>query len=283
MVSSPSNRDSASPARELPQLHITAMGSSFAAGPGISPRINKAAMRSGNNYAHILANRLNGRLTDLTVSGATLNNLNFEPQVTWRTTFAPQVSLLTSDIDIVTITAGGNDMGYIGNVVGDTFKASYLGKAVGLFLPAAKEMKAKLTAEDIAERFVDLIDGILKIAPESRIFLVEYLTLFGSDVKAGVDVWLSEEQILHYRDVAKELQRGYKLAGERRQGKCKVIDIAEKSWDHGLGSKEPWVEGFDWGMLVKGVTPFHPNVKGMMAVAEILYDALEMDESSNKR
>lgn len=45
---------------------IAALGSSFAAGPGIEPIEDAQAMRSSNNYAHQLARRLNAQLNLLT-------------------------------------------------------------------------------------------------------------------------------------------------------------------------------------------------------------------------
>jgi hypothetical protein len=63
------------------KLRIASLGSSFAAGPEIPPQIEPlAAMRSGQNYPHLLAQRLNAELTDLSVSGATLLNITVEPQ-----------------------------------------------------------------------------------------------------------------------------------------------------------------------------------------------------------
>jgi hypothetical protein len=54
---------------------IAALGSSFAAGPGIDPIVDVGAMRSGSNYAHLLAKATDARLVDLTVSGATTSNI----------------------------------------------------------------------------------------------------------------------------------------------------------------------------------------------------------------
>lgn len=74
------------------QLNIASLGSSYAAGPGIPPTVDRAASRSSKNYAHILAARLAARLTDLSVSGAIMANLINEPQETWvtrGTRFAP--------------------------------------------------------------------------------------------------------------------------------------------------------------------------------------------------
>ncbi|MET4094444.1 hypothetical protein [Arthrobacter sp. UYCu712] len=50
--------------------HLTALGSSLAAGPGIEPLIDRRAMRSRANYTHLLAQTLGAELTDLTLSGA---------------------------------------------------------------------------------------------------------------------------------------------------------------------------------------------------------------------
>ncbi|KAK4972937.1 hypothetical protein LTR42_006231 [Elasticomyces elasticus] len=66
----------------MAKLHFVALGSSFAAGPGIEPIINKAAMRSGRNHAHRLAEKLDAELTNLTASGATLLNVLDTPQQT---------------------------------------------------------------------------------------------------------------------------------------------------------------------------------------------------------
>ena len=52
-----------------------AMGSSYAAGPGILPVEHWGAMRSGRNYPHQVAQALSLRLTDVTCSGATTSNI----------------------------------------------------------------------------------------------------------------------------------------------------------------------------------------------------------------
>lgn len=60
--------------------HLVALGSSFAAGPGIDPVADVQAMRSSNNYAHQLTRRLDWQLTGLSVSGATSANVVDTPQ-----------------------------------------------------------------------------------------------------------------------------------------------------------------------------------------------------------
>ena len=254
------------------RLHIVALGSSFAAGPGIQPQALKIAGRSGRNYAHLLAERLGAKLTDLSVYGATLNTILSEPQVLNGNRFEPQLQSLPSDVDIVTITAGGNDLGYIGAIVYSTIQSYFIGRIASRFLPAP-DILPPLSAEDIADRFVAIIDKIRETSPRSRIYLVEYLTLLGRDTKAGIDVSFDASKMKEFQEIATKLQKAYTRAAEARSG-CKVIAVAERSQNHAVGSEEPWVEGFGFGMLLKMKAPFHPNAKGMEAVADMLYEEL---------
>ena len=99
------------------KLKIASLGSSFAAGPGIPPQIQPLhAGRSGRNYPHLLAQQLDAELTDLTVSGSTLLDITVNQRIDPLTGgfFPTQLSNLPEDADIITITAGGNDINYIG-------------------------------------------------------------------------------------------------------------------------------------------------------------------------
>ena len=93
-----------------------AMGSSFAAGPGVgrrAPGSPRLAGRSEQNYAHLLAKARGLSLTDVTCSGATTLNVLEGGQYF----LPPQVDALRPDSELVTVTVGGNDLAYIGNVM----------------------------------------------------------------------------------------------------------------------------------------------------------------------
>lgn len=261
------------------QLHICALGSSFAAGPGISPIIDKHAMRSGNNYAHLLANKLNARLTDLSVSGATLENIIDQPQTVNGREFSPQLNGVPADADIVTITAGGNDMSYIGSMMQAEIEAMALGSVLEYLLPDLVSETRLKTADSVAKRFVDIIDGVRKVLPNARIFLVEYLTLLGKDTIPGTTVRMSEEKVEEHKNLAEVLNQGYNLAQQARSDYCEVVPMAKLSEEHGLGSKEPWVDGFTFLGTIQQVAPFHPNAQGHQAVADILYANLRKTSS----
>ncbi len=107
-------QDRAVPSYEL----VAALGNFFAAGLVSSLSLNAAAMRSARNYPHLLAERLGARLVDLTVSGATTANLLDSPQQTISgAVIPPQLEGVPAAADVVTITVGGNDLGFIAGLL----------------------------------------------------------------------------------------------------------------------------------------------------------------------
>src|ERR1700690_3456120 len=87
-----------------------AMGSSFAAGPGLAPRVAASPRRAGPasvNYAHLVARALGLDLHDVTYSGATTSDI-----LTASAAGQPaQLEAVTPDTRLARVTAGGNDGG----------------------------------------------------------------------------------------------------------------------------------------------------------------------------
>lgn len=238
------------------KLKIASLGSSFAAGPDIPPQLKPLeAMRSGNNYPHLLAKHFDANLTDLTVSGATLLNITVDWQDASSRKFPPQISELPKDADVVTITAGGNDINYIGGLISDA---------------SGEEVQpAPLSPNELAERFGGVLDEIHKRAPAARVFLVEYLAVLGPETKANKDITLDQERIDYHRQVASILQNAYSVVEQDRSEWCERVPIHHLSQGHVLGSKEPWIGSLTSGPLL------HPNLAGMKAVAGFLADHVQ--------
>lgn len=266
-------------------LHIVNLGSSFAAGPSISPQVDKHALRSGANYAHIIADTLGAKLTDLSVSGATLSNLLDEPQVTLRHTFPPQIQELPSDADVVLVLGGGNDVGYIGGLFVDSFRSYWIINTVlklrdWIWGSQSTEEPPILTTEGLAERYGVVLDAIHARVPSAAVFVVEYLTVVGPDVKPGIDVPFDEKKLEHHKDMAEVVRIAAIKAVQGRESWCKRILIAEPSLHHGVGSVRPWVSG--WGLkLLYSTGAYHPNAEGMEAVADIILPELAGIKTSN--
>jgi hypothetical protein len=149
-----------------------------------------------------------------------------------------QISKIPENSDIITITSGGNDLGYVAGFMG-----------VGGGSPSVSE--TELTA-----RFNNALTKIHSLAPRAKVYLVEYLTLLGPDARPNSNtVPLNSSRIEHQRGIAATLQRATAKAA---QGKPWVEDIpvAEASRDHGIGSSQPWANGKT--VLVDGVA-WHPN------------------------
>jgi lysophospholipase L1-like esterase len=85
-----------------------ALGSSYAAGPGIPTQSGGVCTRSSHNYPNMVAAKLKLSLVDVSCSGATTANV----LTTSQSTNPPQIDAVTSDTSLVTFTVGGNDIGY---------------------------------------------------------------------------------------------------------------------------------------------------------------------------
>lgn len=254
----------------MPKLHIVGLGSSFAAGPSIEPLENNTAGRSSRNYAHQLAEALDADLTDLSVSGATLLNLLHESQAIGGQTFPPQLDGLPTNADIVTLTCGGNDLGYIGSLVFDSFM---------FYLRSPKDSGFASTGEpsihfdELMKRLLAVLDRIHNTAPRAKVYLVEYLSIIGNDTRPWLDIALTAEQMKHYVGLAASLSKAYHNAANAGEW-AEVVPIATVSQAHALGSREPWVQGFTLSMLTYGPAPYHPNLAGHTAIAEMLKERI---------
>lgn len=258
--------------------HIVSFGSSFAAGPGLKPISNVDANRSEVNYAGLLAKSLGAKHTDLSVSGATLSNVLTESQTSGKTTFPPQITQLPPDTDVITITAGGNDIGYIGGLMRDAISGTaYVGWVLDFVfdrLSGPRRSFSQNECNGVVERFVKFIDQAHTAAPKARIFLVTYLTCFGDDTQPGINTQLSSDQVEAGRRVAEALRECYVEAWRRRKDVCELLDVTGVSVSHGIGAQEEWVRGFAFGELLERKVPFHPTHEGMQYIAERLQEEL---------
>ena len=94
-----------------------ALGSSYAAGPGITPTVAaspEGCARSAENYAHVLARARGFALVDVSCSGATTHDVLAAGQFD----LPAQLDAVTPQTQLVTVTIGGNDVFYMANLIG---------------------------------------------------------------------------------------------------------------------------------------------------------------------
>jgi lysophospholipase L1-like esterase len=158
-----------------------AMGSSFAAGPGIPSRVEgspRAAGRSTGNYAHVLARKLGLDLVDVTFSGATTQEF-----VDGSAKRPAQVDAVTEATRLVTLTGGGNDVGFAPRIL-----LSSLPGPLRALPPIRRQLASFADPELTEQRFTQLRENLLQLAaevrkraPQSQLLFVEYLTVLPPD------------------------------------------------------------------------------------------------------
>lgn len=255
-----------------------AMGSSYASGPGVThaadardPRCN----RSNDNYARQVARRLQFELIDVSCGGATTRHV----LEGWNE-LPPQIDALTADTALVTVTIGGNDLGYVGRL----FAASCAGEPTAATKVVCAGMRARaaagspLSATPYEPTWSATEAGLAAIAaevrhrsPRARLVFVEYLTVIPvGAVCATLPLSSSDAQIA--RDTAGRLARLTEAVAKRSD--FEVLPVARLSRGHDACAKEPWVTGFVPAAPGGSFVPYHPSLAGMTAVANALVEKL---------
>ena len=243
-----------------------ALGSSMAAGPGIRPSAPGAPFgsgRSARNYAHLVAEQLNLDLVDVTFSGATTAHVLDEQQRSAQ----PQVEALDGSEELVTITIGGNDVGYV-----PLLMAASLPAVVRRLPPIAGRLR-ELFDRDARERALDDVTGSLhavgtavrRRAPRARVVFVDYLTLLPADDVPAAP--LSTEHADLGRFVAARLEHVTAVAAQATG--CELVRAGQASRAHHGWSADPWAVAAGLPRPWRPA-PFHPNAAGMRAVADLI-------------
>ena len=251
---------------------IAALGSSFAAGPTLTPVDDVDAMRSARNYPHLLAASMEAELVDLTVSGATTATILHTPQQTMTgRKFAPQIEGLPPEVDLVTITAGGNDLQFLGSMLFTAWNrhdpdgplAKMLGPVFAHGLPHPTADDIERTATGLAA----IVHGVRERAPHTRVVLVDYLTVVTEHTPTGEGKTFAPAELQVFRHIQEALAQAYLMAADRSE--AELLSMSTVGTDHALGSEDPWVIGFQPDMATTAGS-FHPNEAGMQAVADHL-------------
>jgi lysophospholipase L1-like esterase len=247
-----------------------ALGSSMAAGPGIRPSAPGApfgAGRSARNYAHLVAQQLDLDLVDVTFSGATTAHVLTERQ----RGAPPQVEALDGSEELVTITIGGNDVGYVPLLMAATLpRLARVLPAIGaLFDRNAREQALDAVGDSL--RAVGT--AVRRRSQRARVVFVDYLTLLPPAGLPAAPLSAAEAEL--GRHVGARLEEATAAAAEETG--CQVVRAGQASRNHHPWSADPWTVGAGWPVPWRPA-PFHPNAAGMRAVADLIIETANLND-----
>ena len=252
--------------RRVPQgdPHYVAMGSSFAAGIGLGPRAPGspiACMRTINGYPQQLARLLHITILDVTSSGATTAHILHGGQYFQRA----QLDAVTAATQLVTITSGGNDIGYVGGL--SAMAARNSPTFVGWVLRHMRRAPQPRDYDAVRRDLTAVVTEVRRRAPRARVVLVTYPTILPpSGTCARLN--LTEGEVRDMREVGDQLAQA--TAAAAAQTGALLVDMNRLGADHHACSAQPWANGW---VDVHG-TPFHPTLLGAQETAAAIAAAL---------
>ncbi|WP_067710669.1 SGNH/GDSL hydrolase family protein [Nocardia yamanashiensis] len=246
-----------------------ALGSSFAAGPGLPDTIDGGCARSARNYPHQVAAAAGLDLVDVTCSGATTANILDTPQSAGDSR-PPQLEAVTADARLVTVTIGGNDLNLVGSIIAASGCAAVLGPAGQLCesLTGAKQPTAA-DYDRVERALIAVVDAVHVRAPSAEVLLVQYLPPVAQDAAVCPAAPMDRDQAARARVVYDNLIALTARAAE--QAGAQAISVSDADL-HGPCAREPWVSGLlpdiDAGPVQRLSGSYHPNLAGTTRVAE---------------
>jgi len=253
--------------------NYVALGDSYAAGPLIpNPLLPLGCLKSSNNYAHLAAPGIGLSLRDATCSGAKTNHMT-EPQgVDPDGPNPPQFNSLNSETTVVSLTIGGNDIGFSevaeSCVTANPFSHPCLDK----YNPGGvDQLKARIEAT--APKVAAVLQGIHARSPAAKIYVLNYPAIFP---ETGYGCW--PQMPLGFQDVpylrSTEQRLNNMLATQAAANGATLVSWYAASIGHDAckGSSTRWVEPL---VPTNAAAPIHPNKAGMVGGANALLAAVK--------
>jgi lysophospholipase L1-like esterase len=216
-----------------------------------------------NNYPTLLSQQLDLVLEDQTCGGATTANV-LGP---WNELPA-QIDAVTADTRVVTVTIGGNDLGYVMGLIGGSCRG---GASLGSSQCFPNRAPSEGDYTHVEEQLRAIAAQVARRAPRATLVFVQYLRLVPPAPCDGAR--------LPSDDAAKSRKIGQRLAEitarVARDSGSLLLPVDEMSLDHTACSAERWSVGMTRDQDPnKGVAPWHPTAAGHAAIARALASRL---------
>ena len=238
-----------------PGAKHVALGSSFAAGTGmggIKPGTPQRCGRSGLNYATLVSQELGLTLDDQTCGGATTAHVTGP----WSELPA-QIDAVDADTRLVTITIGGNDLGFVRNL----YAAGCQPQGARACPPVTAPTPADIAR--VEQGLSAIAQEVARRAPRARLIFVQYVTLVPEKPCAALRLSPAAVPVLHA--IARDLAEATARAAARHG--AEVVRADALSRNHTACDAEPWSTGPD-PLGPEGNSPWHPTAAGHRGIAK---------------
>lgn len=254
-------------ARQIDAQYV-ALGSSFAAGPGVGKRAVDSPVlcgQSAQNFAHILAHARHLTLLDRSCGGSTTAHILARSQF-FQT---PQINGVTPAARLVTVTTGGNDLGYLGGLWSASC-AHDPGTVPWWLKGACKIRPAEPTAQklrDLSAAMTQVAMEVHRRAPQATLVFVDYTTVLPDGAGCPDRLPLSETELASARRTAAALANVTENVAQANH--ALLVRASLLSHGHDVCSGKPWVFGWTFPKALLRFSPYayHPNQAAMQAIA----------------
>jgi lysophospholipase L1-like esterase len=231
----------AAPAAAQSSVHYVALGDSYSSGVGAGNYYSSSGScdRSANAYSVLWASANHpASYVSVACSGATTS-----------TVISSQLSALSASTTLVSITVGGNDVGF-SNVM-ETCVVFSTSTCVSAINTAESEMTADLPGE-----MNNVLAAITARAPNARVVVLDYPRLYDL-AKSSSCIGLSSTDRTDLNQAADELDGQIQAAAGRYHDV--FADVRSQFTGHQICDSSSWLHSVDWFDL--GVS-YHPTASG---------------------
>lgn len=248
-----------------------ALGDSYTAAPLVgSSGLDDPCLRSGVNYPHLLARYLGATLFDRSCTGADISNLVGRQLLLDKSKAPPQLEAVTAQTDLVTVGIGGNPAAAQAwsqtcpalresDPEGSPCREHFLEEGEGTDL-IAKVLRTE------RRQLVATLKAILKRAPQARVLVIGYPTIFPDKGQCPRRLALAKGDVGYARETLDRLNHNLEQAAEKAG--VEYVDVYAATRGHDICSDEPWIQGRrnDAGVALA----YHPRAEEQQAVADLL-------------
>ncbi|MET8973988.1 SGNH/GDSL hydrolase family protein [Streptomyces sp. NPDC004539] len=252
-----------------------ALGDSYTSGPKIPAQTGTPAgcERSDRNYPALVARQLKTPLTDVSCSGATLDDLS-AAQDTDDGTNPAQLTALTKDTRLVTLGIGGNDVGFASTItecvkLGVRHQLESAFRSADADAPCEKKYDTEVTDKigALGGKLTRALQEIERRAPDAKVYVVGYPEIFPGDDEAascGGQLGLAPGDVGFLREQEQRLNSALRKAASGAG--ASYVDTYRPSEGRGACAAKDvrWVEPL---MPTAPAAPVHPNERGEAGMA----------------